>query len=41
MAFVVAALVARKPVTIRGAGVIAVSDPDFLTALAELGGRSA
>lgn len=36
MAFVVAALVARAPVTIRGADAIAVSDPGFLLTLATL-----
>lgn len=36
MAFVVAALVASAPVTIRGADAIAVSDPGFLLTLAAL-----
>jgi len=36
MAFVVAALAATAPVTIRGADAIAVSDPGFLLALASL-----
>lgn len=36
MAFVVAALVASAPVTIRGADAIAVSDPGFLLTLATL-----
>ena len=36
MAFVVAALVAAAPVTIRGADAIAVSDPGFLLTLATL-----
>lgn len=36
MAFVVAALVASAPVTIRGADAIAVSDPEFLLTLARV-----
>lgn len=36
MAFVIAALAARAPVTIRGADAIAVSDPGFLVTLAKL-----
>jgi 3-phosphoshikimate 1-carboxyvinyltransferase len=36
MAFVVAALAARAPVTVRGADAIAVSDPGFLLTLAQL-----
>jgi cyclohexadieny/prephenate dehydrogenase / 3-phosphoshikimate 1-carboxyvinyltransferase len=36
MAFVIAALVASAPVTIRGADAIAVSDPGFLLTLASL-----
>ncbi len=38
MAFAVAALVARRPVRIRGAGVMAVSDPGFLASLERVRG---
>jgi 3-phosphoshikimate 1-carboxyvinyltransferase len=41
MAFLVAALVADRPVTVRGAAAIAVSDPGFVATLARLRGGGA